>query len=66
MVKENDEALQPILMGISLFLIGKEDIKNESETTSSQLGRKSTESGSIYMDESESVPRRSTILRNRW
>ena len=39
---------------------------NESETTSSQLGRKSTESGSIYMHEIESVPRRSTIVRNRW
>ena len=61
---KNDEGLLLIQTEINLRSIMRM-IMNENETIFSRLGRKSTESGIIYMHEIESVPRRSTIVRNR-
>lgn len=53
-VKKNDEGLLLFQMGINLVSIMR-IIMNESETTSSQLGRKSTESGTGEMMQGENA-----------
>ena len=63
--KKNDEGLLLIQTEINLRSIMRMII-NENETTSSQLGRKSTESGNIWVRQYENVLRKSTIVRNRW
>lgn len=62
-VRKNDEELAFIQMEKNLRSITRM-IMNESETTSSQLGRKSTESGNIWVRHHENVLRKSLIVKN--
>ena len=62
-VRKNDEELAFIQMEKNLRSIMRM-IMNESETTSFQLGRKSTESGNIWVRQHENVLRKSLIVKN--